>query len=112
MHAGSAYKQYEPRPSCCLPQPLLQRRHGSQAKGEWRSDLPHQSFLKGYILCSAHFAFMGGAAREVLVGIMMLGLGMMLAMTLIGERGEIGVTYTCIYSALLSWEDPYSLSPH
>ena len=58
-----------------------------------------------------------GAKPEisVLVGIMMLGLGMTLAMTLIGERGEIGeigVTYTCIYSALLSWEDPYGLSPH
>ena len=48
----------------------------------------------------------------MLVGIMMLGLGMTLAMMLIGERGEIGVTYTCIYSALLSWEDPYGLSPH
>ena len=29
----------------------------------------------------------------LLVGIMTLGLGMTLAMTLIGERGEIGVTY-------------------
>ena len=29
----------------------------------------------------------------MLVGIMTLGLGMTLAMTLIGERGEIGVTY-------------------
>ena len=50
--------------------------------------------------------------KTLLVGIMTLGLGMTLAMTLIGERGEIGVTYTGIYSALLSWEDPYGLSPH